>query len=78
MIFWRSAKKVKILLHFGTWESMGNLKCGISQKQLIVERQAKILVLQSTYVGVLLMPDCFEFAFGSYGALFQNFQFHDF
>ncbi len=50
---------------------MGNLKCGISQKRLIVERNGQKVGTQGTTVHVcrvLLMPDSL-FGMGSFSAL---------
>ncbi len=42
-LFLAISQVLKILWHFEifTWESMGNLKCGISQKRLILERDGR-------------------------------------
>ena len=76
LLFWQSAKikilwHFKILLtqdHMGveisneilTLESMGNLKCGMSQKRLIVERNGRKFGTRDPTVHIcrpLLMPD---------------------
>ncbi len=64
-------QKLKILWHFEilTLESMGNLKCGISRKRLIVERNGRKFGTRCTTVHIpvcreLLMPDSLSLVWG--------------
>ncbi len=62
-------QKLKILWHFEilTLESMGNLKCLISQKRLIVERNGRKFGAWGTTVHilrVLLMPNSLSLVWG--------------
>ncbi len=62
-------QKVKILWHFKilTWEAMGNLKCGITQKRLIVEQNERKFGTQGTTVHICrvpLMPDSLSLVWG--------------
>ncbi len=56
---------------------MGNLKCGISQKRLIVERNGWKFATQCTYVGYFWCPIPWVW-FGVIQCTLQNFQFYNF
>ena len=70
----------KNLCHFEilTWESMGNLKYGVSRKRLIVEQKGRKFGIRGPVVHiwkVLLMPDCFSLVWGylvRYHTIFKN------
>ncbi len=74
LLFWAIGQVLQNLWYFDflTWESIKNLQCGISRKRLIVERNGRKVGTRPTRVHkcrVLLMPNCFSFDLGLFGAL---------
>ncbi len=68
-LFLAIGQVLKMLWHFEILrkESMGNLKCGISQKWLIIERNGQKFATRCTTVHicrVLLMPDSLSLVWG--------------
>ena len=69
LLFLPIGQVLKILWHFETLtqESMGNLKCGISQKRLVIERNGRKFGSRGITVHkyrVLLMPDSLSLVWG--------------